>query len=95
MTVKIDIDGLPRVAGALVVEEQGEGFYAVLLPDDDRVLITNDTGRRVLDLCNGSRSATEIVETVCATYPGVDGDKVRDEVHNFLQTASTKGVVTW
>lgn len=95
MTVDIEVSGLPKAVGGLVVEEQGEGFFAVLLPDDDRVFITNPTGQRVLALCDGKRSTTDIAEAIIAAYPGVDGDRVRNEVQQFLVTATDKGAVTW
>jgi hypothetical protein len=95
MTVDIEVDGLPTVAGGLVVEEQGEGFFAVLLPDDDRVFITNPTGQQVLGLCDGKRSTSDIVRAIVSAYPATDSERIRTEVHQFLATATSKGAVTW
>jgi hypothetical protein len=80
---------------ALLVEEQGEGFYAVLLPGDDRVLITNDTGRRVLELCDGGRRTEAIMEEVTGLYPEMETEKIQQEVNAFLIAARDKGVVSW
>lgn len=85
----------PRRVEPVSVEEQGEGVYVVILAGKGKLFITNSTGRRVLDLCDGTRTVADIVDSVHSEYPGVDRAQIESDVAQWLEGASAKGVIEW
>lgn len=79
----------------LSIEEQGAGFHAILAGATGQVLITNDIGRRVLALCDGSHNEDAIAGELAAAHPDVSAERIAGDVHRFLATAVDKGVVEW
>lgn len=85
----------PRRVEPLTVEQQGEGVYVVILAGKGKLFITNATGRRVLDLCDGTKTLEEIVDLMHSEYPGVDRAQIQSDVEKWLEVASAKGVIEW
>ncbi|WP_420115849.1 MULTISPECIES: PqqD family protein [Micromonospora] len=85
----------PVAADGLVIEQHGDGFHSVIAPVTASVLITNDTGRFVLESCDGSRSVAEIVVAVGNRFADASPELVRADVGTFLGTAARKEVVRW
>jgi hypothetical protein len=67
----------------------GPGTLAVL---PERAVRVNETGREVLALCDGKRSAEEIAAELAARHPEAPG--VWPEVHGFLFEMARLGVVS-
>lgn len=95
MSSDIRSDTVLKRIEPLTVEQQGEGFYAVLAVASGRVLITNETGRRVLDLCDGRRTADEIGRSLAEQFPSHGVDVIERDVRDFLDQAVEKGALTW
>lgn len=79
----------------VVIEEQGAGFHAVLANAAGNVMITNDLGRYVLDLCDGSKTAQDIAAELAAKYPDVPRARIARDIDTFIDTAISKGALTW
>lgn len=79
----------------VVIEEQGEGFHAVLASAAGNVLITNDLGRYILELCDGTKTADEIVSDITARYPDVPAARIAGDIDTFIDTATSKGALSW
>jgi Coenzyme PQQ synthesis protein D (PqqD) len=95
MPSRTDTINVPVRREPLSIEEQGAGFHAVLAGTTGRVLITNDVGRDVLNLCDGSRTEVAITDALAATYPDVPRDRIATDVHGFLASATDKGAIEW
>ncbi|MEM7409708.1 MAG: pyrroloquinoline-quinone synthase PqqC [Myxococcota bacterium] len=61
----------------------------VVLPE--RAVRLGGSGREILSLCDGQRSAIEIVDTLRARHPDVD--QLADDVHAFLGEMTRLGVL--
>lgn len=83
------------INGPVAVEEQGEGFHAVLAGGAGNVLITNDVGRYVLDLCRRGTTLREIVSELSQRYPDAPEPRITDDVTAFVETAVAKGALSW
>lgn len=79
----------------ITIGQQGGGLYALLTRADGRVFITNDVGRAVLELCDGTHSAASIVNALAATFDGTPHAQIERDVHEFLTLACGKGVLQW
>jgi pyrroloquinoline-quinone synthase len=79
----------PRLAGAALLRPDGEGGSLAVLPE--RALRLRGSGREILELCDGVRSAEAIAEAVCARHPEVPG--VAADVHDFLGELEREGVL--
>jgi hypothetical protein len=77
------------------MEQQGEGFHAVLVPAAGAVLITNDTGRQLLELCDGRRTRDDIAAEFAAGHPDAPAADLARDVEEFLRVATEKGALTW
>lgn len=86
---------VPVRSDQLTVEQQGDGFYSVLAGAAGRVLITNNVGRLVLDLCDGERDTEQISAAVVEKFSNVPSDQVRSDVQNFITSAIEKEALTW
>lgn len=96
MSDKVDLAArLPVRREPLSVEEQGAGFHAVLAGATGRVLITNDIGRQVLDMCDGNRTEGVIVGELAAVHDDVPRERIAADVHHFLDSAMDKGAIAW
>jgi pyrroloquinoline-quinone synthase len=80
----------PTVASFAKVRRDPAGPGSlVVLPE--RAVRVNETGREVLALCDGERTAESIASELAARHPGSDG--VWSEVHAFLAEMARLGVV--
>ena len=84
----------PRRQDSLVFEQQGENLHVVMVVSLDKVLICNDTGRWVLELCDGSRTVAEIVDTISTQFPRVSREQIEEDVDRCVMMAVEMGVVT-
>jgi pyrroloquinoline-quinone synthase len=80
----------PRVSAAAKLRRDpaGEAALAVL---PERAVRINETGREVLALCDGERTAEAIASELAARHPGEEGAWA--QVHAFLAEMTRLGVV--
>lgn len=65
--------------------------YLLLYPE--RGLELSETAAAILDLCDGTRSTSEVATALCARYPSSDPEGVRADVATFLQQLRMRGLV--
>ena len=68
----------PQTAARIV-----DGSAVIVLADTGQVNVLNSVGTRVWELCDGSRSAREIAETLAAEFE-VTPEQARQDVEEFL-----------
>lgn len=95
MPENVTTSAVPLRCEPLTVEQQGDGFYAVLAGAAGRVLVTNNVGRLVLDLCDGVRDTEQITTEVVGRFPKMPADRVAGDVGTFMDAAVAKEVLTW
>jgi hypothetical protein len=69
----------PQTAARIV-----DGSAVIVLADTGQVNVLNAVGTRVWELCDGSRSARQIAETIAAEFE-VTPEEASQDVEEFLQ----------
>lgn len=72
--------------------------YLTLVPKahpESGGFVINETGRKVLEFCDGHREITQIVAALEALYPGAPKDKLQTDIENILDIYSRLGVIEW
>ena len=54
-----------------------------------------DTGRSILELCNGERTVQEIVASLALRYTAADPTRIRADVAAFLESLRQKRIIDW
>jgi pyrroloquinoline quinone biosynthesis protein D len=54
-----------------------------------------DTGRSILELCNGERTVQEIVASLALRYSNADQVRIRTDVATFLDSLNQKRIVDY
>ena len=79
----------PRLSPHAQLREEPGGLLIVL---PERAVKPSDSGREILALCDGERSAVEIAEALRARHPEVSD--LASDVHEFLTGMQRLGVLT-
>jgi pyrroloquinoline quinone biosynthesis protein D len=64
--------------------------HVLLVPE--RAVLLNETGAEILSLCDGSRTADQVIDSLTAKYPDAD---LRPDVMEFLGEAARRGWIEW
>ncbi len=78
----------PRLAKKAQLRESDEESLVVL---PERAVKLNESGREILSLCDGSRTAASIATTLRERHPDVTG--LVHDVHHFLEEMTRLGVL--
>ncbi|MEN8181043.1 MAG: pyrroloquinoline-quinone synthase PqqC [Myxococcota bacterium] len=82
--------GRPRLAPHALLRPDGEaGRSLVVLPE--RAVRVNDSGREILDLCDGERSIDEVAAELFRRHPEVE--ELEQDVHEFVEQMERLGVL--
>jgi pyrroloquinoline quinone biosynthesis protein D len=90
------VTGIPQtsrirlVPKALLRYDPVRSSHVLLLPE--RAVLLNATAAEILELCDGTRTADQVVEELLRRYPAPE---VRADVLEFLEEAAKKGWITW
>ncbi len=75
-----------------VMMQQVEGDAVLLDIDNGEYFSLNEVGGRVWDLCDGSRSLGDIVETICSEYDVSEATATTD-TSQLLESLAGAGLV--
>jgi pyrroloquinoline-quinone synthase len=79
----------PRLAARALLRPDGEGGSLVVLPE--RALRLGGSGREILELCDGTRSAEAVADAAVLRHPG--DPAMASDVHRFLAGMEAQGVL--
>jgi pyrroloquinoline-quinone synthase len=79
----------PRLASHAQLRDEEEGQTLIVLPE--RAVRLGGSGREILDLCDGERTAVDIARTLCGRHP--DLEAIWDDVHHFIEQMDRLGVL--
>ncbi len=83
--------GRPQLAGkARLRYDEVRKRFVLLLPE--RAVLLSDTAAEILQLCDGGRTAAELVDALERKYPGAS---LQRDVVEFLDEAVKKRWVEW
>ena len=91
MTVPPD-SSCPRLAAGCRWGSHGEE-PVILYPEG--MIRLQDTGRSILELCDGKRSVQEIVSSLALRFTKADAEKIRSDVQAFLESLQQKRIVDY
>jgi len=66
--------------------EPAQDSHVILYPEGMKVL--SETAAEIVQLCDGKKTVSNIIETLSEKFPGVE---LRTDVLEFLQDAKTEG----
>ena len=79
----------PRLAPHARLREEEDGHTLVVLPE--RGVKLNESGKEILSLCDGSRSAVSLARELARRHPEVA--HLESDVHEFLEEMTKLGVL--
>jgi hypothetical protein len=86
--------GNPKKLDVLIVNDDEEA-PSLLNPLTGQMLITNQVGKRIVQLADGSRDVAAIARQLVKEFRGAREPVVLQHVEIFLSEGARKGVVTW
>jgi pyrroloquinoline-quinone synthase len=78
----------PKLASSAMLREEGDQLVVVLA---ERAVKVGGSGREILDLCDGERTASDVASELSRRHPDVAD--IESDVHEFLVEMSRLGVV--
>lgn len=85
------VEGRPRLQ-SFVRLQYDETRERWVLQAPERVLVLDETGKEIVELCSGERSIGEIVDQLVAAYDAPK-DVIAHDVNAVLQVLNDKGVL--
>lgn len=87
MTCELSRDGVPAIAPSFRFQwEEVQNCYVILYPEG-MVKLSGSAGE-IMKRCDGTATIAEIIDALQQDFPGAD---LRQDVHNFLETAKNHG----
>lgn len=82
----------PKRGADLSVRRLSDEETVILAPTGS-VLVLNEVGAALLDLCDGTRTVDELDALLCETLRGAIPETVREDVRTFLRVLSDSGCI--
>ena len=86
-------DGRPRLAKRVRLQIDVLSGNPVLL-HQEAVILLNQTGYDILQLCDGTRTLSEIIQNLETRYLAAES-VLSGEVLEYIQAISMKGLIEW
>jgi len=80
---------LERVAGRLMAAGNSDVLHLFEEPTGER----SEVGERIVELCNGTRSVSEVVSALCDEFE-VDADTCRADTMAFVELLISRQILT-
>jgi hypothetical protein len=87
-------NGRPKRLDLLVVNDEADA-PSILNPMSGQIFITNQVGKRIMELCDGTRDLLAIVEELTRQFKGVSREAAQRDAEAFLADSAKKGLITW
>lgn len=81
-------DACPKRSDLAVIAADEGGVVTVTNPVTGRVFVLNDVGRRIIELCDGSASVSDIIAKLRSEFHGVEATKVGADIDDFLNACA-------
>lgn len=86
--------GNPKRLDALIVNDDDQA-PSLLNPLTGQMLITNQVGKRIVELADGDRNLEAIAHQITNEFRGARLPDVLQHAETFLAEGTRKGFVTW
>lgn len=75
-----------------IVTREAEDELVVVLPEEGKYVVLNATGAQMVQLADGERTLDEIAVEIAGRFDA-DLSRVRDDVMDFAETLTERGVL--
>jgi pyrroloquinoline quinone biosynthesis protein D len=87
----LSLESRPRLAPGCRLSDSNGTQPVLLMPEG--ALRLNDTGRKIMQLCTGSLSLSEIVDRLTVDFNAQDRNKIEQDTMSFLTRLHEKRVL--
>jgi hypothetical protein len=95
MTINREEVENPVRVESIGVEQQGD-MATIFERETGRMLLVNQVGLRILDLCDGAHSVSDISKSIEKEFDStVESGQIQGDIRTFLDVAHEKGVLVW
>jgi len=77
------------------VRDEGDNVYVLYNATDGKVRIMNLTGKRILELCDGTHKINDIVSQLVQELSPANREECLKDVEEFLSELEGKGLIEW
>lgn len=63
--------------------------------DAGRIFVVNQIGRRVMEMCDGKNTVTDIVASILGQCKNATLERVNNDITRFLTEAARRGLIEW
>lgn len=88
------MQGNPKRVDTIIINDEVE-TPSLLNPMSGQIFVTNQVGKRIMELSDGSRSVDLIAEEITRQFKGTKTAVVLEETRTFLQESTRKGLISW
>lgn len=82
-----------RLEGVIINED--DVTPTLINPFNGHIFVTNNVGKRVVEICDGQKGIEDIVRHISQEFSGSSFEAIRADVQEFLELASRKGIIIW
>jgi hypothetical protein len=91
----LDSTKIPKKSEDLKVRDEGDNVYVLYNAKDGKVRIMNITGKRILELCDGTHTASDIVSRLVQELSPANPEECLKDVEEFLSELEGKELIEW
>jgi hypothetical protein len=85
---------VPKISDKLSVNQAGE-VATLLHPQSGHIFVINAVAQRIIELCDGHRTVSEIVRAISDEFAVPNEANVIQDIDQFFTKASQKGLIAW
>lgn len=82
----------PRQCDGTTIDPEEDGVFVIVAHDRETLCVTNETGRLIVELCDGIRTVDDIAGELSSRFD-VDVERASADVTAFVRTAVEKGIL--
>lgn len=86
-------DSIPQLRPGCRFSEGADQGTVLLIPEG--VLQLEGPGRKILELCDGRRTLEQIVESLCALFPGAPPERIASDTAAYLERLHDRQVIEY
>lgn len=92
--MSISTTGKPKRVDSIIINDDPEA-PSLLNPMTGDIYVTNEVGKHIMEVADGSKTVEEIVSSVLSEFTGAPADLVARDVHTFVTDGLEKGILVW
>lgn len=83
----------PKAVESLTINQAGD-VSTLLHPQTGHIYIINGVAKRIIELCDGHKTASQITSIICTEFSAASPERVAEDLDRFVTKAVEKGILT-